>query len=289
MNRISEALAVPEVEGSVPSSVGPQQSRREGSTDSLARWSALEPWRTVLPAAFVALWIGFSLVPHAHQAFRVPSTVALAALIGIGAELCTRSSARTASGRMASGTLWIVPAGATMITMALLTALGPRLSHAIPLLAGVVAATLVFQGLEMSGLRGVENWSRSLNSGLAFALAFAVFVFTPPLPPAVVAFVYAAVAALVTLVVLRGSRASTWDLVAYVAITAGLIMQLGLMLDDSRSPIVAAGIPLLGLYAVSTTAQAVLDRAPWRAYVEVGLVTFGVLAIAIFNVSVSPR
>jgi hypothetical protein len=57
------------------------------------------------------------------------------------------------------------------------------------------------------------------------------------------------------------------------------------MLDDVRPPFLTSLVLLLGLYAVSATAQAILDRAPRRAYAEVVLVTVTALALAALAVS----
>jgi hypothetical protein len=177
--------------------------------------------------------------------------------------------------------LWIVPSGATLVIIALLVLLGPRLAVVAPLFAGAVVGMMLVQALEISGSRALENWSRPVNTGLAFALGLAAFTFAPALAFPAAGIVYAAVAALVTLVVMRGSRASAGDILLYVAATTVLTLQLGLMLHDARSPIAAAGIPLLGLYAVSTTVQAVLDHAPRRAYIEVAAVTVAALILAV--------
>ncbi len=267
---------------------GPARSAvtRRGQPAGLdPRWMALEPYRVVVPASFVALWVGFSLLVYAHPMVRVPMTVTLAALIGVGAELCARGQGRVALGRMAEGTLWIIPAGATIVIGMLLTSVGPRLAVCAPLLAAAVVGALCLQALETNATNPALSWTRSVNTGLAFALAFAVFAFLPGLDTFIAMVSYALVGTLVALVVLRGCRASNSQLAAYVAVTAVLIVELGLMLQDTRPPFLAAGVPLLGLYAVSTTAQAILDRAPRRAYLEVALVTGLALVIVAFSLN----
>jgi hypothetical protein len=285
MTEISGPLTIPDLKEVVAGSVRPVRRRREGGSGPLTVWSTLEPWRAVLPAAFLALWVGFSLLPNAHLALRVPTTISLAFLIGVGAELCARAPERGAIGRLAARTLWIIPTGATVVILVLLASTGPQLSSATPLLAAGVVATMGLQVLEVSGSRALGSWSRPVNTGVAFALALAVFVLTPSLHTVVGAAVNALVGALVALVVLRGCRATAWELTGFVGLAACLTGELGLMLDDVRPPFLTSLVLLLGLYAVSTTAQAVLDRAPRRAYAEVVLVTVTALALAALAVS----
>jgi len=236
----------------------------------------------VVPASFIALWVGFSLLPDAEPTFRGPMALALAALVGAGAQLCARVPGRAIAGRVAKGTTWIVPTGATIVIVILLTSLGPRLAATTPFLAAAVVAAVCLQAIETTSINPALSWTRPLNTGLAFAVAFAVFTFVTGLDAVAVAGVYGLVAALVSLVVLRGCRANAKQLAAYVGVTALLLVELGLMLHDARPPFLAAGIPLLGLYAVTTTAQAALDRAPRRAYFEVALVTGLALVFALF-------
>ncbi len=257
------------------------RTRRPGGSTS--RWAVLEPYRVVVPASFVALWVGFSVLPDAHPMLRAPMAVTLAALVGIGAELCARGQRTVGPDRIAEGTLWIVPAGATIVIVMILSRVGPRFGFGAPLLAAAVVGVLCLQALEAIAANPALSWTRSLNTGLAFALAFAVFTFLPGLDMPIATASYALVGTFVALVVLRGCRASGSQLAAYVGITAALIVELGLMLQDTRPPFLAAGVPLLGLYAVSTTAQAILDRAPRRAYLEVALVTGLALLLAAFS------
>jgi hypothetical protein len=281
MSEISNALAIPEIERAVVAgSAHPVRRRREARSEQLSAWSALEPWRAVAPAAFLALCIGFSLLPDAHAAIRVPLTLALGILIGVGTELCARDLDRSTFGRLTDHTLWIVPTGATIVIVMLLAGAGSRLSSVSSLFAAAVVATIGLQVLEVSGPPVHGTWTRAVNAGAAFALALAVFAFTPSLHAVAAVLINVTAGALVALVVLRDCRASTCDVAAYVGVTAGVVGELGLMLHEVRPSYLAAGIPLLGLYAVSTTAQAVLDRAPRRAYVEVALVTGGALALA---------
>jgi hypothetical protein len=285
MTTISDTFAIPDVEGVVGAgSVRPERKRRASNTRPVTVWSALEPWRAVLPAAYLALWVGFSLLPDAHPMLRVPTTVALALFIGVGTELCARSPQRGAIGRLARRTLWIVPAGTTIVTVMLLGSVSLRPSPATPLLAAAVIAIAGLQIMEISEWRALGSWSRLANTGVAFALALAVFVGTPALHIVIGAGLNSLVSALVALVLLRGCRASVRELAAYVGVTAAVVGELSVMVHDARPPYLTALVPLLGLYAISTTAQATLDRAPRRAYAEVVLVT--VISLALVAIAV---
>jgi hypothetical protein len=209
-------------------------------------------------------------------------TLTLAVLVGVGAELCARATDRPPVGRMAAGTLWIVPTGATIVLVMLLASGGPRLAIGTPFLAAVVVGALCLQAIETAAINPALSWTRPLNVGLAFAVAFAAFTFLPALDPVAAAAAYGLVAVLVAVVVLRGCRSGGRQIALYIAIAATFLTELGLVLHDARHPLVAAGIPLLGLYAVTATAQAILDRAPRRAYLEVALVTGLALACTAF-------
>jgi hypothetical protein len=240
----------------------------------------LEPWRAVAPSAFLALWMGFVLLPGTHPALRAPATLILAALVGFGAELCARTPARGGLALMTRGTLWIIPAAATAVLVMLLGSLGSRIGLIAPLLAVIVVGTMALQAIEVSGPSTAASIARSLNTGLAFAVAFAVFGFMAVWDAAASGFIDALVGALVAVVIVRGCHATWGERITYVGLSAMLVAQMGLMLQDAQSPFLAAGILLLGLYAVATTAQAMLDRAPRRAYVEVVLVTCAGLVLA---------
>ena len=251
----------------------PEIDREAGQALANERWAALEPYRVVIPATFLALWIGFSLLPDAQGLLRLPMALALAALVGAGTEICAGSPARRPMGRLARGTVWIIPTAATLVIVMLLGSLGGRAAIAPPVLAVVVLGALYLQAVEVNAVNPALSWTRPLNTGLAFALAFAAFILVPDLQPLLAAIGYGAVAVLASLVVLRGCRVNARQLIGYVGVTTVFIVELGLILHDVRPPLVAASVPLLGLYAVSTTAQALLDRAPRRAYIEVGVVT----------------
>lgn len=269
MTRPPDAFPIPEV--NPPVTGRPLRLTRRPHVErdgAVAGWRTLQGGRAVFPWAFLALWTGFSLLPDAHVAFRIPATIALAALAGVGAELCAGAGPRRG---LARGTLWIIPAGATLLTVTLLVALGEPPAPAAPLLAGAVVATIGLQVLEVRGARGNVGWARPLNLAAAFALALGVFVAAPTLPAVPAAAGYAAAGALASVVVLRGSGGSFRLTAVFVGLSAAVITELGLMLQEHRPLFVAAGVPLLGLYIVSSTAQAILERAPRRAYVEVAI------------------
>lgn len=65
----------------------------------------------------VPLWLGLSLLPGTTSpTFRLLGSVALAALVGVGAELAARPEAPAGS-RRTSATLWIVPAGLVLVAL----------------------------------------------------------------------------------------------------------------------------------------------------------------------------
>jgi hypothetical protein len=284
MRPLSEAVVIADLEDRAISSSARARRRPQRDLSAIARgfWETLEPWRGVVPTAFLTLWIGLSLVPSLHPLLRAPMTVLLAALIGAGTQLCLRTPGPVQLPRVIGYTVWIVPTGATIAAVVLLAGVGSRLASLTPLLAGAIVGAIVLQSLEARGTRGLLSWTRPVNAGLAFASAAVGFACAPGLAPGFVLGLAALSGALVALVVLRASRPSPLELVTYVGLTALAMVGLGLVASDMRPIFVAAGVPLLALYAITTTTQAFLERAPRRAYLEVAIVTGAALTLAAF-------
>ncbi|MEA2642920.1 MAG: hypothetical protein QOF51_4314 [Chloroflexota bacterium] len=101
----------------------------------------------LLPATFLPLWIAFTLLPATEPLSRVPAALAVAALVGAGAELATGESTASDSYAAGDGLRWILPFGAVLCLLALIAQTGNRTAANVlaPIAALVVLAVMALQ------------------------------------------------------------------------------------------------------------------------------------------------
>jgi hypothetical protein len=95
--------------------------------------------------------------------------------------------------------------------------------------------------------------------------------------------VVAAVTAFAALILLRDVRASRASALGLAGATAVVVTELAFVLAGGpAAPWACAALLVLALYASSGVSHAVLDGAPRRVYIELGLVTVaGLMAIVL--------
>jgi hypothetical protein len=87
---------------------------------------------------FAAVCLGFALLPETHTLFRAPAAIALAVLVGAGAQLIGGQPGRGDW----LGTRWVVPAGGILAGVGWLSSIGER-SWLIPPMGAAVILGLV--------------------------------------------------------------------------------------------------------------------------------------------------
>ncbi len=264
---------------------------REGDTeaavghhvDTASVTGFAQPWRVVLPTMFVALWLGFTLLPETHALLRIPAAIALAGLVGLGCQLGGRLPQRPHR-RTPLATVWIIPSGGTLAAVAWLSPLPERWWLLPPACALLIVGLVFLQTVELTGPDGVRAAAHAMNIGAGFALAYGAYVLAYTAPALVAVALNFAVSTAVALVVLRSEGEFRRDRLEYAAVAAVAVAELGWVLYGSRASAFSfAAVLVLGLYATSGICHAILDRAPIRAYVEVATVTLislGAIVIA---------
>jgi len=250
------------------------------ATPPVRRWlgAALSDGRSIFPATFPALWLGFAFLPGLHLALQVPVTLALATLVGVGAELSNRTSAAPRAWRQALGALWFVPSGCVIVAVLWLSASGTPPPALAPVAALGVLGLMSLQRLELGGPRAIRGIAHAVNIGAAFAIAFAAYAVAAKLPAATGAALVVASTLPAALVVLRGTRSSQTESLLYPGVTALAVGELALVLHAATAPVfVSAALLVVALYAVSGVCRARLDAGPRRVYVELAITSVAAL------------
>lgn len=215
--------------------------------------------RLVLGATFVPLWLGLSLLPDTSPAFRVIGSVALAALVGVGAELAGRPAAPFASRRLPA-TLWIVPAGLVLVAVGWLSSAAPR-PPGVPVLGALaIIGAVMVQTLELDGLSTARGAAHAVSTGLAFLVAAVAFYLAVSSPGPLALSLEALTSAPIALVVLRTPSASLRSTLWLAAVTTLVVLEVGAMVVSLSPPAVAgAALLTLALFAASAVSRALLE------------------------------
>jgi hypothetical protein len=265
---------------------------RDAGSPALEIWRALARLfghgRASLFATAPVAWVGVSLLPDIHPSLRLPTWLALAGVVGLGAELSTRLVAPDPAWRRGWGTFWFIPGGAVFLAVVWFSAFPDRSRTLVPLVVVAVLGTMVLQRLEVAGPQTVRAGAHAIGIGLAFAIAYVAYATAAQLRSWSALPLVAAATALAALVVMRDARASRRSILGLAGATALIATELGVVLAGGpAAPWVSAALLVLALYAGSGVGHAVLESAPRHVYVELGLVTAGGL-IAVLVVTNRP-
>jgi hypothetical protein len=242
------------------------------------RWirALLADGRATLFATAPVVWLGVSLLPDIHASLRLTSWLALAALVGLGAELSTRAVAPDSAWRRGSGTFWLVPAGTVFLAVVWFSAVPDRPRTLVPFAVLAVLGTMVLQRLEVAGPQSIRAGAHAISIGLTFAIAFVAYTTAAQVRSEWALLLVAAASAIAALIVLRDTRASRRSILGLSGVAALVVTELAFVLAGGPSaPWVSAALLVLALYAGSGVAHGVLERAPRHVYIELGLVTSG--------------
>lgn len=202
--------------------------------------------RLVLGAMIVPLWLGLSLLPGTTSpTFRLLGSVALAALVGVGAELAARPEAPAGS-RRTSATLWIVPAGLVLVALYWLSAAVPRPPAAPALGALAIVGAVLVQSLELAGESKARGAAHAASIGLALLVGTVTFHLAFSFPGPLALGTMALTSAALALVVLRTPGANLRSTLLSASATVLVVLEVGALIL-ALSPPAGAGTAVLTL------------------------------------------
>lgn len=187
----------------------------------------------------VPLWLGLSLLPATSPTFRLIGSVALAALVGVGAELAARPAAPPCS-RGSPATLWIVPAGLVLVALGWLSAGVPRPPVAPALGALAIVGAVLVQSLELEGMSKARGAAHAVSIGLAFLVGAVAFHLAVSFPGPLALSLVALTSPLIALVVLRAPGATLRSTLLPASVTALVVLAVGALVLALSAPAVAA-------------------------------------------------